>query len=161
MGSSACNSEDEPAVENGSLSDAGTEAAEEAAVEIDSGVEDSGSTTEDATPDVAVTDASADAIEDALADAVADAGLNCDPVGPDAEPGVNTLSETKEVTLEDFTADCDVLGGTIEIHPHCGGVNTCKGMSYDTGTKVYTEHTCKGLNTCAGFSCVLCPPETD
>jgi hypothetical protein len=157
VGSSACNSEDEPAVENGALSDAGTEAAEEAAVEVDSGVEDSGSTTQDAAPDVAVEDAS----EDVAVDVIADAGLNCDPVGPDAEPGVNTLSETKEVTLEDFTADCDALGGTIEIHPHCGGANTCKGMSYDTGTKVYTEHTCKGLNTCAGFSCVLCPPETD
>lgn len=156
VGSSACNSEDEPAVENGALSDASTEATQEAAVEVDTGVEDTGAG--EAATDAGLDDAS----EDAVADAIADAKPKCDPVEPDAmEAGVITLSETKDVTLEAFTADCDALGGVIEIHPHCGGSNSCKGMSYDTGTKVYTEHTCKGLNTCAGFSCVLCPPETD
>lgn len=142
-----CSSEDEPGVENGALSDAGTDAAEEAAVDVDSG-EDT-STTEDAAPDVAVEDASADAIDDT--------NPNCDPA--QMEGGVITLSETKDLTLEQLTVDCDALGGAIQIHPHCGGSNGCKGMSYDTGTKVYTEHTCKGLNTCAGFSCVLCPTE--
>lgn len=154
VGASACSSEDEPAVETGALGDAGNEAAEEAAVEVDSGVEDTGSTAEDAGEDVVAEDAS---VEDAIADA---AKVDCD-FGDAMEAGVITLSETKDVTLEEFTADCDAVGGSIEIHPHCGGSNTCKGMSYDTGTKVYTEHSCKGLNTCAGFSCVLCAPKTD
>lgn len=58
------------------------------------------------------------------------------------------------ITLESFSAECAARSGTLQIHPHCGGANDCKGMSYDSGTHVYTEHTCKGLNTCTGFSCV-------
>jgi hypothetical protein len=59
------------------------------------------------------------------------------------------------MTLEKFKALCDELGGTVEIHPGCGGANSCKGMSYDSDTHVFTEHTCKGMNTCTGYSCVL------
>jgi hypothetical protein len=89
------------------------------------------------------------------AEASAEAGVVCDDAGTDA--GVITSSAVvPDMTLEKFTADCDALGGTVEIHPHCGGANSCKGMSYDTDTLVFTEHTCKGLNTCAGYSCVLC-----
>ena len=58
------------------------------------------------------------------------------------------------VTLESFSAQCDARHGRLEIHPHCGGANSCKGMSYDAGTHVLSEHTCAGLNTCNGFSCV-------
>jgi hypothetical protein len=73
------------------------------------------------------------------------------------EAGVITSSTVvADMTLEKFTADCDALGGALEIHPHCGGFNSCKGMSYDTGTQTLTEHTCKGLNTCAGYSCIIC-----
>jgi hypothetical protein len=72
------------------------------------------------------------------------------------EPGVITSSVVDDtMTLEKFTANCDALDGKIEIHPTCGGFNTCKGMSYDDGTHVLTEHTCAGLNTCSGYSCVV------
>ncbi len=59
------------------------------------------------------------------------------------------------VTAESFEAECDELGGKIETHAHCGGANSCRGMSYDIDTHVFSEHTCKGLNTCRGFSCVV------
>lgn len=59
------------------------------------------------------------------------------------------------MTLEKFTAECTSRNGTLEIHSHCGGANSCSGMSYDTGTHVLTEHTCSGLNTCAGYSCIV------
>ncbi len=72
-----------------------------------------------------------------------------------APPVITKTVDDPDMTLEKFTAMCDALGGKIEIHPHCGGANSCKGMSYDQTTQVYTEHTCKGLNTCTGFSCVL------
>jgi len=61
------------------------------------------------------------------------------------------------MTLEKFTADCDARHGVVEIPPHCGGFNSCKGLSYDTDTQVLTEHTCRGMNSCFGYSCVLCP----
>lgn len=74
-----------------------------------------------------------------------------------AQNGTITSSTTDTtVTQASFEADCQARGGTFEIHPHCGGANACRGMSYDTDTHVLTEHTCKGLNTCAGFSCVVC-----
>lgn len=73
----------------------------------------------------------------------------------DAPPTITLSVVDKTMTLEEFTKRCDALGGKVEIHPHCGGVNSCKGMSYDTTTSVYTEHGCKGLNTCAGYSCVV------
>ena len=70
--------------------------------------------------------------------------------------GSITLSKVDaDMTLEKMTTLCDEKGGTIEQHPHCGGANSCKGMSYDETTEVYTEHTCRGMNTCAGYSCVL------
>ena len=59
------------------------------------------------------------------------------------------------MTLEQFTDDCDARRGKVELHSHCGGVNSCKGFSYDEDTDVLTEHTCKGANTCAGYSCVI------
>jgi hypothetical protein len=81
------------------------------------------------------------------------------PVTPDggkvAPPTITSSVVDETMTLEKFTADCDERGGTIEIHPTCGGHNTCKGMSYDDATHVLTEHTCAGLNTCSGYSCVV------
>jgi hypothetical protein len=72
--------------------------------------------------------------------------------------GVVTSSEVvATMTLEQFTLDCEARGGVLELHPHCGGFNSCKGMSYDTGSLVLTEHTCRALNTCGGFSCIVCP----
>jgi hypothetical protein len=77
--------------------------------------------------------------------------------GAELQNGEITSSVTDTtVTEASFRAECDSRGGTLEIHPHCGGANACKGMSYDLDTHVWTEHTCKGLNTCRGFSCVVC-----
>lgn len=59
------------------------------------------------------------------------------------------------MTLEKFKALCESMNGTLEIHLHCGGANSCKGLSYDEVTQVLTEHTCKGMNTCKGYSCVV------
>jgi len=81
----------------------------------------------------------------------------------DDEPKTNhnmsgvVTSETPapDMTLEKFTAECTARGGTVEMHSHCGGMNSCKGMSYDESTGVLMEHTCMGLNTCAGYSCVV------
>jgi hypothetical protein len=75
---------------------------------------------------------------------------------PDEPTGVVTSSTVDpNMTLEQFTDDCDARRGKVELHSHCGGVNSCKGFSYDEDTDVLTEHTCKGANTCAGYSCVI------
>jgi hypothetical protein len=73
----------------------------------------------------------------------------------DKDQGVTSSKVIADLSLEDFTLMCDEAAGTVEIHPSCGGVVSGKGFSYDSGTDVFTEHTCEGYNTCAGFSCVL------
>lgn len=98
-------------------------------------------------------DASADASPDvALGDARPHIDETCDVV-PDRS--ITSTDAAFGMTLEIFTAMCDRAGGWIEIHPHCGGANSCRGFSYDEGVHVFTEHTCAGLNTCNGYSCVL------
>lgn len=98
--------------------------------------------------------------------AAALSGLLClsacsDDGGGDDSSAKITLSRVDaSITEESFREECEKLNGTVEVHPSCGGVNSCRGMSYDLDTHVYTEHTCKGLNTCRGFSCVL-PKETE
>lgn len=82
------------------------------------------------------------------------AALGCGPASQDGK--ITTSVTDTTITQASFEADCTTRGGTFEIHPHCGGANACRGMSYDTDTKVLTEHTCKGLNTCAGYSCIIC-----
>lgn len=69
--------------------------------------------------------------------------------------GVTSSKVIPDLSLEEFTEMCDEVGGSIEIHPTCGGRVTGKGFSYDSDTDVFTEHTCAGYNTCPGFSCVL------
>ncbi|MFO0562821.1 MAG: hypothetical protein U0269_32680 [Polyangiales bacterium] len=117
------------------------------------------------TPDASEPDASVPAM-DASAEAAADAAsaqdaaldvrrpidATCDVV-PDRH--ITSSDAAFGITLEIFTAMCDRAGGWVEIHPHCGGANSCRGFSYDEGVHVFTEHTCAGLNTCNGFSCVL------
>jgi hypothetical protein len=76
------------------------------------------------------------------------------PVTPGGAAITSSVT-TSDMTLEKFTTECDAMGGQIETHPSCHGQNTCKGMSYDTGTLVLTEHTCMALNTCSGYSCVV------
>ncbi len=76
--------------------------------------------------------------------------------GPADENKKITLSRVDpEITKESFEESCMQVAGKIEVHPSCGGANSCKGFSYDTDTLVYTEHTCQGLNTCTGYSCVV------
>ena len=86
--------------------------------------------------------------------------LGCGSSDDSEEPasGKGTITSREQVldmTLERFTALCEERGGVVETHPHCGGANTCKGMSYDVTIKELTEHTCRGLNTCTGYSCVV------
>jgi hypothetical protein len=85
----------------------------------------------------------------------AGAGGSGGEAGAGSGPEITSSKEIPDMTLEKFKALCDELGGAIEIHPSCGGANSCKGMSYDSDTHVFKEHTCKGLNTCTGYSCVL------
>ena len=92
------------------------------------------------------------------------AGLLSGACGSDPDPkprgDVTSSKVVADMTLEKFTAECDARGGQVETHSHCGGANSCKGMSYDTATELLTEHTCRGSNTCAGYSCVI-PDATD
>jgi hypothetical protein len=60
------------------------------------------------------------------------------------------------VTQDMFAAQCAAQNGIFEIQPLCSGSNSCRGMSYDSGTQTLTEHSCQATNTCAGFSCVVC-----
>lgn len=79
----------------------------------------------------------------------------CD-AGVDPNPHITSSETIADLTLEAFTADCNTQNGVVEVHPHCGGVNSCRGISYDSDTDTLTEHTCRGANTCTGFSCVVC-----
>ncbi len=128
-------------------------------------VEDAQPTADTGTPSDASAAADAEIEAETDATSLPDADPSSDAGAVDAaivceagtDGGVITSSTVvSDMTLEKFTAQCDNLGGTVEIHPHCGGSNSCKGMSYDEGTQLFTEHTCKGLNTCAGYSCVVC-----
>lgn len=83
--------------------------------------------------------------------AVVDAAANCAPDGA----AITSSHFVTDMTVDRFTTECDARGGQVEIHPHCGGANSCRGMSYDEGTQILTQHTCKAMNTCAGYSCVI------
>jgi len=60
------------------------------------------------------------------------------------------------LTQDEFASRCAALNGIFEIQPLCGGSNSCRGMSYDSGEQTLTEHSCQATNTCAGYSCVVC-----
>ena len=108
-------------------------------------------------------DAASDGGRDAATDPDSEPPANGDTPVPDTacDGGVSpdagvTSSTTGALTLEQFTALCDAKHGIVEIQPHCGGSNACRGMSYDSNTQTLTEHTCRGTNTCGGYSCVIC-----
>jgi hypothetical protein len=71
-------------------------------------------------------------------------------------PQITSATVVAGLTLDQFTAQCQTVSGILEIQPHCGGSNACRGMSYDSATQTLTQHTCRGMNSCAGFSCVVC-----
>ena len=60
------------------------------------------------------------------------------------------------LTQDEFALRCAAENGIFEIQPLCGGSNSCRGMSYDSGSQTLTEHSCQATNTCAGYSCVVC-----
>lgn len=67
-----------------------------------------------------------------------------------------TSTTTGEMSEADFTSRCDSAGGVVQVEPHCGGHNQCRGFSYDSNTQALTENTCRATNTCGGFSCIVC-----
>jgi len=80
--------------------------------------------------------------------------FECDG-GVVADAGV-TSTQQGSLTLDQFTADCNAQDGVVEIQPHCGGSNDCRGFSYDSETQMLLVHSCRGLNTCGGYSCIIC-----
>jgi hypothetical protein len=86
-----------------------------------------------------------------------DAGLpfECDG-GVSPNPTVTSTTTVGTLTLAQFTSQCTGLNGVVEIQPHCGGSNNCRGMSYDSDLGTILQHTCRATNTCAGFSCIIC-----
>jgi len=119
----------------------------------DSGVADAADAA--AVVDATAPDATVDATVDAADDAAPEASIACEAGVSDA-PEITSTQIGPGLSLEDFTDQCTEQGGTVEIEPHCGGENSCRGMSYDTNTETLSEHTCKGMNTCAGYSCIIC-----
>lgn len=84
-----------------------------------------------------------------------DAAPTCDAgVIPDAS--ITSAMIVPSMTLDMFTSQCLAQNGMVEISPHCGASNSCRGMSYDIETETLTQHTCQGTNTCGGYSCVIC-----
>jgi len=81
--------------------------------------------------------------------------IACD-AGVSPDPSVTSATIVANMTESEFMAQCDAVSGILEIQPHCGGSNSCRGMSYDLETQTLSEHTCRATNTCAGYSCVVC-----
>lgn len=142
---------------------ADTSAPADASAPTDASAPSDASAPVDASAPLDVTPIDVIAAPDATPDAGFDAGPDAasDAVGPDVgcdivPDRVITYSDAGVgITLTTFRARCDAMGGFIEVHPHCGGANTCGGFSYDETTGIYTEHSCAGLNTCTGYTCVL------
>lgn len=89
-------------------------------------------------------------------------GLLCTPVlacssdaDDNSEPHITSSQALADVDAANFQERCDARSGTVEVIAHCGGLNTCKGFSYDVTTGLLSEHTCKGAATCAGWNCLI------
>jgi hypothetical protein len=96
-----------------------------------------------------------DATLDGGADGALDPDACLNPSGMIADASVTSQVHDPSMTLEKFIVLCNQRGGVVELICHCGGANTCKGISYDTTIGMLSEHTCRGMNTCAGYSCVI------
>lgn len=87
----------------------------------------------------------------------ADGGA-ADAGSPDAFYNI-TVSQTGEISLQDFTTACDQRGGLVQTSATCAGINACRGFSTN-GTHLI-EHSCKGLSGCGpGMSCVILPADS-
>jgi hypothetical protein len=167
--SSSCGpGDDDPSIDAGLDASAPVDAGQDAGEAQDAGADTDAGADIDAGTD---TDAGADL--DAGADT--DAGLDMDAGVPDMDAAVamdagepldarcdadrvrvvTSSDAAMPISLEDFTALCDAASGYVEIHPTCGGRNSCAGFSYDQTIGVWSEHTCAGLNTCTGYTCVI------
>jgi hypothetical protein len=173
--SSSCGpGDDDPSIDAGLDASAPVDAGQDAGEAQDAGADTDAGADIDAGTD---TDAGADL--DAGADA--DAGLDVDAGVPDMDASValdagepldagtpldarcdadrvrvvTSRDAAMPISLEDFTALCDAASGYVEVHPTCGGRNSCAGFSYDQTIGVWSEHTCAGLNTCTGYTCVI------
>ena len=75
----------------------------------------------------------------------------------DAESSAHITSSKAVANLsaDEFKAQCDDRSGVVEVIPHCRGLNTCKGFSYDVTTGLLSEHTCRGAASCTGWNCLL------
>ena len=137
----------------GETADSGTP---DAGGSLDAGASDGDSAVSDASLPFDASEPELDASVAFDASAISDAGAGRD-VGCDADRVriITSRDAAVGMTLEAFTAMCEGLGGYIEIHPHCGGMNSCAGISYDSDIGILTEHTCAGLNTCTGYTCVI------
>ena len=139
-------------VDAGASPDAGT-AADGASVDggasLDAGAARDGGTFDATALDATAVDATA---ADAQVDAAAGHDVICDV---QADRQIVRLDAATGLTLDAFTVMCNGLGGFVEIHPHCGGMNSCSGFSYDTNDGTFTQHNCASLNTCTGYSCVI------
>ena len=160
--------DDEPAVDAGRDASAPVDAgdAQDAGADTDAGVDlDAGSDSDAGADSDAGGDADAgvdmdaavsfDAGTDIDAGESLDAGLLDARCDADRVRVVTSRDAAMPISLEDFTALCDAASGYIEVHPHCGGFNSCAGFSYDQTIGVWSEHTCAGLNTCTGYTCVI------
>jgi hypothetical protein len=83
-----------------------------------------------------------------------------DAAPPDAGKPEPKLLSAEAIPFADLNKKCDELGGVIQQHSTCAGSNSCKGLSYNSGSLELTEHSCKGLNTCGGLSCVVLPKDS-
>ncbi len=77
----------------------------------------------------------------------------------DSAAKVTATVVDKDMTFDEFSADCAERGGFVQTHAVCSGNNSCKGNSYNKYSYSLTEHTCKGMNSCGGMSCVLTPAD--
>jgi hypothetical protein len=71
-------------------------------------------------------------------------------------PTISSSMLEPSLTQGEFSSQCSAMNGIMEIQPHCGGSNACRGMSYDSSKQLLTEHNCRAVNSCGGYSCVIC-----
>ena len=74
-------------------------------------------------------------------------------------PTITSTTDSPNMNLSTFSDQCKTRGGLVETLASCSGASTCKGISFNAGSKQLVEHTCAGGNTCGGYSCVTLPSD--